>query len=81
MAWKKVTRRSTSIRVMEENKHLTMEEVLPIIVEESHKAGFLDFDLKVAGRSYRFLVREKMAPGVIPEKAKKADAEPEIKVE
>lgn len=78
--WKKVTRRSTSIRVMNENSHLPMEQVLPIIVSESHAAGFTDFDLKVAGRSYRFLVREGMAPGVIPEKTK-AKAEPEITVE
>lgn len=80
MAWKKVTRRSTSIRVMNEHADKPMDEVLPIIVEESHKAGFTDFDLKVAGRSYRFLVREGMAPGKIPEKVKKS-AEPEITVE
>jgi len=72
MTTKRVTRRGVSVEVMTEMADRPMDEVLPVIVERSHAAGFMDFDLSVAAKSYRFLVRQGMAPGSIPEKVKKA---------
>ena len=71
MKMTKVTKTSVTLGVMAANGDKPMADVVPIILEAQHAAGFTDVTLKICEGAYRWAVRKSVAPGVVPEKAPK----------
>jgi hypothetical protein len=72
MKMTKVTKTSVTLGVMTANGDKPMADVVPMILEAQHAAGFTDVTLKICEGAYRWAVRNAVAPGVVPEKAQKA---------
>ena len=67
----KITKTSVTLGVMTANGDKPMADVVPMILEAQHAAGFTDVTLKICEGAYRWAVRNAVAPGVVPEKAPK----------
>lgn len=71
----KVTKTSVTLSVMAANGDKSMDEVVPMILEAQHAAGFIDVTLKICDGAYRWAVRNEKAPGSIPAKTVKVKTE------
>jgi hypothetical protein len=67
---KKLTKTSVTLSVMTANADKPMADVVQMILEAQHAAGFSDVTLKICEGAYRWAVRKGMAPGVVPTKQK-----------
>ena len=59
----KLTKTSVTLSVMAANANAPMKDVVPLIVQAQHAAGFGDVTEARAAGAYRWAVREGMAPG------------------
>lgn len=70
----KMTKTSVTLSVMNANVDKPMADVVQMILEAQHAAGFSDVTLKICEGAYRWAVRKGVATGTVPVKQKTAKA-------